>query len=246
MAAPVRVKPGNKTKAFNQVGGSWQDADQDFVKKAGVGAITAIVRIQGSNDDFMLTAGHVFRDVDLNQKSMLNPDDTNNITGNPANRRATNPPAPVAQPDTFWGEEKLVVQGFNPYAQSFMQYRCPGDKLGSHVDAGIAQLQAGIPFNLEYYTPNAGGGRITINAIDAWPPIAPVGQEQYEIAGWVVNPPIVWHNQFQTDWPAWNDAGDTGNGISVVDNVMLNPFDRNVQRKFPTVFTPPLLRRKSH
>jgi hypothetical protein len=68
MAAPVRVKAGYKTKAFIQVAGNWQEADQNFVQKAGVGAITAIVRIQGSNNDFVLAAGHVFRDVDLNKR----------------------------------------------------------------------------------------------------------------------------------------------------------------------------------
>jgi hypothetical protein len=37
MAAPARVRPGHKTKAFIQAAGNWQEADQNFVQKEGVG-----------------------------------------------------------------------------------------------------------------------------------------------------------------------------------------------------------------
>lgn len=172
MAANVRIQPGFSTKAYVNVAGIWQTPPGRLgsggeTVYAGLATVTAVVHVVGSADNYLLTVGHAFYDVDVNRSTVLQAG--NNIVGSP--------PAPpihgmiraANQPEIRWGEGR-IPGGLGPYAISAGLYYCAGDKLNSSCDAGLAKIDAGVQFNRTLRGS-------PINALDPhWPVQLPAGQ----------------------------------------------------------------------
>jgi hypothetical protein len=122
--------------------------------------VTAFVTINGQgHTPFLLTCGHSFRDADENENRDTGT--ANNCTGIvPANA------APIAPADQICWALRIDRYNFQASAISYLQYHCPGDKLNSNFDGGLAQVIAGIPIT------NVSASGFNINAYDAQLPPA--------------------------------------------------------------------------
>jgi hypothetical protein len=193
----LEVRPAISFKAYVKEKNGFRPAqglDLDIGEKVGMkdgknpgfATITAIVRLKNDSQprNFVLTAGHAFRDVDQNWYKLT---DDNNYIG----LRADGLPA-VKLP-IYWGPARSSE---DPCAVSYLQYRCAGDKLGSTVDAGLALLKPNVKVSQAY-----GDGK-TITAFDEWPSEDRPEGQQYMLGTEVIEGN--WRDSFELVWPTWD------------------------------------------
>jgi hypothetical protein len=218
MAAVVRrLFPGCSTKGYEQF-----QPNQWGQSGSNLATVTALVtRVGAVGQVYMLTAGHAFKDCDENKGTMLAPANLNNVLF-PG-------PLPNLQNPVSWAENRL--RGV-PYANSFDVYHCAGDKLGSHVDAGLAVLVPGLPAGTWDNIYAAGGLNVTLNAIDAWPPVLPPGEQYFlgavQVAVGAAPAGLNPRPNFTVDWPTC--IGGTPAGV--LNNVMVTSTRHNSKQRF--------------